>query len=396
MSIAYDIQESRQMKPRERVLKAIAHQNTDRIPRDLGSTSTSGIHKIAYRNLLEYLGHDSSEIEDIETHQQLAKVDEAILEKFKIDVRGVWERGMLALRPPECSGSKAGDLFKDTWGCVWRLPPGGLYYDVVESPLADAPADLKVLDDYPWPDPHDQTMNLDAIEEARRLHEGTDYAVFGQCFLSFFGLACFLRGFSQFLMDLVLNRNFAEALMDRILDNHEARNHHFLNAVGDHVDIVGYLGDDYATQQSTLISPALYREVMVPRQRRIIDFVRRYTDAPFFMHQDGAIFALMEDIIDVGADILNPVQYSADGMGDTRKLKEQFGDRLTFWGGGVDAQDILPHGSPDDVREEVKRRVGDLSPGGGYIFATVHNIQPDVPPENILAIYEALDEFENQ
>ena len=122
LSIASDIKESRLMKPRERVLKAISHQDTDRVPRDLGSTSTTGIHKTAYRNLLEYLGHDSSEIEDMETHQQLAKVDEAILKKFKIDVRGVWERGMLALRPPEYSGSKAGDTFTDIWGCVWRLP----------------------------------------------------------------------------------------------------------------------------------------------------------------------------------------------------------------------------------------------------------------------------------
>ena len=114
------------------------------------------------------------------------------------------------------------------------------------------------------------------------------------------------------------------------------------------------------------------------------------------MHQDGAILTLMDDIVDVGAEILNPVQYSADGMGDTKMLKERFGDRLTFWGGGVDAQDVLPRGTPEDVRREVFKRVGDLSPGGGYVFAAVHNIQPDVPPENVLATYEALDELERR
>ena len=237
------------MNSRERVLRALAHQETDRIPRDFGSTSATGIHKVAYRNLLRYLGHDSSHVVDMETHQQLARVDEEILNQFKIDVRGVWERGMLALRPPDKSGNQDGDSFRDPWGCLWHLPPGGLYYDVVESPLADKPVDVKVLEDYPWPDPHDQTMNVDAVEEARRLHEETEFAVFGQCFLSFFGMACFLRGFSQFLMDLVIHRDFAEALMDRILDNHEARNGHFLSAIGDYVDVIGYLGDDFAFQK---------------------------------------------------------------------------------------------------------------------------------------------------
>ncbi len=271
------------------------------------------------------------------------------------------------------------------------MPPGAFYFDLIRAPLAEA-AGLSTIDCYRWPDPHDPGRTRGLGERARRLHRETEYAVVVDLNCSFFLRCCELRGWENFYMDLVSDVEFAEALMDRYLDFRLAVAGRALQEVEDHVDVVMVSSDDLGGTVQTLISPALYRSLIKPRQQRTFDFFKARTDAKLYFHTDGAVYPLIPDFIELGVDALNPIQVSAAGMGDTRKLKAEFGDTLTFWG-AIDTHRVLPYGTPQAVREEVRGRIRDLGPGGGYVVCPVHNIQPEVPPENVVAMYDAAYEF---
>jgi uroporphyrinogen decarboxylase len=277
--------------------------------------------------------------------------------------------------------------YQDEWGVVRTMPPGALYYDLVRAPLAEA-ATLSAIERHRWPDPHDPGRYRDLRDKARHLHRETDYAVVVDLNCAFFLRCCELRGWENFYVDLVANVEFAETLMDRYLDIRLAIAERALQEVEDNVDIVMVTSDDLGMIDRPLVSPALYRSLIKPRQKRTFDFFRARTRAKLYCHTDGAVYPLIPDLIEIGVEVLNPIEVSAAGMGDTKKLKKEFGDKLTFWG-AIDTRRVLPYGTPEEVREEVRHRIRDLGPGGGYVVSPVHNVQPDVPPENVVAMYDA-------
>jgi uroporphyrinogen decarboxylase len=369
------------MNSRERVMAALRHELPDRVPVDLGSTAVSSIHQRANNALKSLLGVEADEpVHDVV--QGLVVPDERILQRFGVDLRRV------ALRPPSNvaaflpSGNE--DTYRDEWGI--RRQRTELYCEIVGHPLADAKVeDLRY---YPWPDPHDPARVAGLTEEAQRLYEETDYALVAD-FLGggLFEQALWMRGFERFMMDLVGDEPFATALLDTLLELYIEFYAVYLEAVGPYVQIVA-VGDDLGMQTVPLISPALYRRLIKPRHKELYDFIHSRTEAKIMHHTCGSVFPLVQDLIDVGVDILNPIQTSAQGM-DPAALKREFGERLVFHG-GIDVQQILPFATPDRVREEVKRIAAILGQGGGYIFAPSHNIQADVPPQNVLAMYEAI------
>jgi uroporphyrinogen decarboxylase len=281
--------------------------------------------------------------------------------------------------------------YQDEWGVVRTMPPDAYYYDLIRAPFAED-ATVSAIDRYRWPDPHDPGRYRGLGEKARHLHRETDYAVVVDLNCAFFLRCCELRGWENFYVDLVANVEFAEALMDRYLAFRLAMAERALQEVGENVDIVVVTSDDLGGTDQTLISPALYRSLIKPRQKQTFDFFRARTNAKLYYHTDGAIYPLIPDFIELGVDALNPIQVSAAGMGDTRKLKQEFGEKITFWG-AIDTHRVLPYGTPEEVRDEVRRRILDLGPNGGYVVCPVHNIQPEVPPENVVAMYEAAFEL---
>ncbi|HYL81128.1 MAG TPA: uroporphyrinogen decarboxylase family protein [Candidatus Acidoferrum sp.] len=371
------------MTPRERVMASLNHQEPDRVPIDLGQAVGDGITLTAYRNLLRHLGMNENAIQVKDRRGQTARVDEEVLGRFRVDFRG------LGLGPPENRTDRWLDdrTYEDEWGVVRTMPPGSYYYDLIRAPFAED-ASLSAIDRHRWPDPSDPGRFRDLREKARRLHEQTEYAIVVDLNCAFFLRCCELRGWENFYMDLVANVEFAEALMDRFLGIRLAIAERALQEVGANADIVMVTSDDLGGTDRTLISPALYRSLIKPRQKRTFDFFKARTGAKLYYHTDGAVYPLIPDLIEIGVEALNPVQVSAAGMGDTQKLKREFGDRLTFWG-AIDTHRVLPYGTPGQVREEVRRRILDLGPSGGYVVCPVHNIQPEVPPENVVAMYDA-------
>lgn len=370
------------MKPRERVLTALSHQEPDRIPIDLGQAAGDGITASAYGNLIQHLGLKKRSHRINNKMAQTVFVDEDILKRFRVDFRRV-DLGS----PDNWKDVLVGeDGYRDEWGVVRSRPKGGYYYDLTESPIKEA--SLSTLERHIWPNPDDPGRYRDLKERARTLHQETDYAIVLQVNCSFFLRCAELRGWENFYLDLVENPKFTCALMDRYLDIRLRIAEQALDKVADNIDIVMVSTDDLGMNDRTLISPKMYRELIKPRQKRTFEFFRKKTPAKRFYHCDGAIYPLIEDFIEIGVDALNPIQVSAAEMGDTKKLKEDFGNRISFWG-AIDTHYILPHGTKQEVYEEVHRRFLDLGPGGGYVVCSVHNIQPEVPPENVVAMFDA-------
>jgi uroporphyrinogen decarboxylase len=372
------------MTSRERLLTALAHKEPDRVPRDLGGTVT-GIMATVYRELLAHLGLEE-EVVINDLKQQLAAPSEAVLQRLGIDTRYIFPREPRSWTP-EIREEATGYEYTDVWGIEMRLPKEhGHYYDMVRHPLAE----LKVedLDRYDWPDMRDPGITDGLAEQARRLYEETEYALTTRVWGSMFERAWYLRGLERFFMDLVTDERFAHALLDKLLELNMAFFDGYLKAVGPYVQVV-LCGDDLGSQRGPLISPVLYRKYIKPRQRELFRFVRERTKAYLFLHTCGSVYEFIPDLIEVGVQILNPIQVSAAEM-DPKRLKDEFGQQLCFWG-AVDTQYTLPFGTPHQVRSEVHHRIRELGRGGGYVLCAVHNIQTGVPPENIVAMYEAAE-----
>jgi len=373
----------KEMTSRERVLNALNHEEPDRVPIDIGS-AVSSIHVEAYKRLRKYLCVKGDKIEIIDNMQQVVKVEEEVLKRFHVDTRHI------SLKPAQPWRKCSEGIYQDEWGIKYIKPVNSHYYDMIEHPLARAT--IKDLDDYPWPDPYDLRRVEGLEKEAKRLYEDTPYAIVLSGFSeSLFGLPSWLRGHAQFYMDLVSNEEFVNALLDKLLNYWKSLADISLQLVGKYVQVVK-LADDLGMQRGPIISPKLYRKFIKPRQRELYTFIKKRTKAKVFLHSCGSVYDFISDFIEIGVDILNPIQVSAKNM-NTKRLKEEFGDKLTFWGGGCDTQCILPQRTSTQVREEVKRRIKELASGGGFIFTPVHNIQYDVDPENICALYDAALEF---
>jgi len=393
---------------RERVLAALDHQEPDRMPIDFGAMRSTGIMAIAYNRLKAHLGISGGNTRLYDTGQQLAEVEESVRQRFGVDVIDLtctfpgapipnpeWRPwtlpdGAPCLAPanwlPEPDGEGGLLLRNDSGVVVATMPKGVLYFEGIHHPLAEAES-LADVDAYDWPlIDNDRLEYLNA--RARWLHDNTDYAIMAGFGGNILERGQGLRGWASFLMDLVGNRPFAEYLMDRMVENHLQNLERFFGAVGEYIQIV-QMGDDLGTQAGPQLRPDVYHETIHPRHKAVYSWIHeRYPKVKVFLHCCGSVYDLLPDLIDEGVDVLNPVQTSAAKM-DPRRLKAEFGDRISFWGGGCDTQSVLPNASPEEIRAHVRERVDIFKPGGGYVFNMVHNVQADVPPENVVAMFDA-------
>lgn len=356
------------------------------MPFDLGSTTFSGISPEAYKQLKAYLGIDTSG-EQVIKKSNVVLPDEQVLEHFNIDTRSIMPQAPDTWDPTGGEGTRYPDgVFEDEWGIIRKKPDSGDTYSLYRSPLAGE-ATLQRLDAFSWPDPSDPGRIHGLREKATRFRQKGDYAIVGHYSADIVLHSQYLRGFEEWYIDLIDNRAFLEALLDRVLDFFIELGRSFFTQVGDLLDVVT-LVDDVSGNDGPLISPEMYREIIKPRHQRLSDFVHSQTNAKLLFHCCGAVRPFMHDFLDLGIDALNPVQVSAAGMGDTVALKRDYGDKIAFWG-GIDTTRVLPFGTSQDVYREVQHRIADLAPGGGYVLNAVHNIRPEVPAENICAMYDA-------
>lgn len=367
------------MNSRERMMAALEHREPDRVPIAMGGEDAS-IHIQAYRRLKDYLGLYGAGDEATNIILQVIEPEERIRERFGCDTL------FLTPGPPsdwELKVDPQTDSLVDEFGVRWARPPGGYWYDAVEHPLKEGT--VEELKRYAFPNPRDPARVEGLAEKARRLYDETDKALVGAGPWGIYELSYCLRGIEELYMDMATNLSYVEALAERVLEWHTGYYEALLDAVGPYIQVVT-LSDDLGHNDGPLFSPRIFRQVYKPRLRRLIDFIKSKTEAKIYLHSCGSVYTYIPDFIEMGVDVLNPVQVSARDM-DTAKLKKEFGRDLAFWGGGCD-NNVLSFGTPKDVEEEVKRRVYDLAPGGGYVFCSIHNISAEVPPENIVAFYE--------
>lgn len=379
------------MNSRERLLAALDHREPDRVPLDLGSTQVTGIHVVAYRNLRAHLGLPPVEPLLCDVIQQLALPDDDVIEQLGVDVRGLFP---LNSHNWNVTDVDAGDAWEytDEWGITHRrIKPDGLYYSAVKHPLA---GDVSVQDvqAYAWPDTGDPRRIAGLAEQAIEYRAQGKAVMVKGVLAGIFEMAQRVRGMEACLMDMASNEALAGAVLDKMTELKLAFWEMALPRLAGAVDVISE-ADDYGTQASQLISPRMFRKLVKPRLKVLFQRIKQLApEARLFLHSCGNVRPLLPDFIELGVDILNPVHTRAAGM-EPVALKRDFGKDITFWGGGVDTQDVLPHGTPQQVRDDVWRNVEALAPGGGFVFNTVHNIQADVPPENIAAMLKALTEF---
>ena len=378
------------MTGRERVLRALAHQQPDRVPVDLGSTTVTGIAATAYARVRTFLNLEPKEIQIYDRGSQLAVVDEDVLEIFGVDVRGI-KAGTPDERPDV--EWLEGDGFTNEWGLLWRRSREADLYFVANAPLSGELSMQDILQ-YTWPDPEDKGRRRGLREQALKFRERGDYAILLPLQTGFVQMSQLLRGFSAWYMDIACQPKLVCALMDQIMEIEMAMAGYLLEQVGDLVDVVMHF-DDLAIQDRTIVSPKMYREYIEPRLNKFYQFLHARTNAKLIHHSDGAIAPLIDSLIEMGVDAINPLQTTAKGMEDIRWLKETFGGRIAFWG-GVDTQGILPKRSPQVVREHVQWLIDELNQDGGYVLNSCHNIQHDVPPENVVALFATAVERQTQ
>lgn len=374
---------------RQRVLAALAHEEPDRVPFVLGVGNATGIKMATYRGVKDLLGVESPDRYLYDWPELgTAEADDETLVRLGVDVRGVWDLEPASVldanrtRPPHSN-------YVNSWGSgASEIRPGEWFPNV--CPMASATT-ITEIEDYPWPDMDDPSRVAHVAGSAAALAADGRHAIMATPWLLFpLERAFAMQGMDTFLMNLALYPDFAEALLWRILESCQTLMGHFLGELGPNVDIIK-IGDDLGTQESLLMSPAMYRSILKPIHAEFIRFIKNRTDAQIFFHTDGDVFPLIDDLVEIGVDILNPIQTSAGKMSDLVELKRRWGEQLTFCG-AIDTQRVLPLGTPDEVADEVKRVVEILAPGGGFMVCSVHTVMDDVPPENVIAMAEAVKE----
>jgi uroporphyrinogen decarboxylase len=398
---------------RERVTAAINHRQPDRLPVDLGGSIVTGINAVAYANLKRFLSargwnFASDAVKVTNIILLLAEVEPEVIEAWGIDVlpidryyaapgvplSGRWNNHPLPDGSPALFPAGFEPLIEQdgTWklfeGEVMTniLSPGSGSFVPAHFPLADISAgNLRELESYPLPRISREELEY-LRKRARELYENTDKALFGWFNGSIFETGQYLSGFDTFFMRLAGEPEFSRRLLERLTEAVIADLKLYLEAVGEYIQVIGF-GDDLGFQNGPQIDPRLFRSLVKPLLREIYGTAHSLSPAKVFLHSCGSVYEFIEDFIEIGVDILNPVQTSAARM-DAGALKELFGGRIAFWGGGADAQNVLPRGTPQEVRRDVSRRIEVMEPGGGFVFAPIHNLQPDIPPQNIAAMYE--------
>ena len=401
------------MTSRERVLAALNHREPDRVPIDFSGHRSSGIAAVAYPKLREFLGLPPKPIRVYDIVQQLAVVDEDVLDRFGVDTielgRGFaldddsWSPWTLPDGTP-CLVPSWTPLERDDGRWIIRsktgkvlahMPEGVLYFEQTYFPFLDGD-DLQAisaaLEESMWtavagpPGPIDsQSLS----EGAKRLREKTDRAIIGLFGGNLFEIGQFLYRNDKFMMLLAAEPKHAHRFLDKLVEIHLVNLEQFLKAVGEYIDIILF-GDDLGMQTGPMMSPQMYREFFKPRHKLLWNRAKQLADVKVMLHCCGGVRELMPDLIEAGLDAINPVQISCSGM-DAGRLKAEFGADITFWGGGSDTRDILPNGTPQQVAENVKEQVRILSPGGGFVFQQVHNILANIPPANIVAMLDAVN-----
>jgi uroporphyrinogen decarboxylase len=372
------------------VLTSLNHREPDRVPFDLGSTVITGISVKAYRGLRTALGLEEREPIMVDMTQQIALVEEDVMARLGVDTAPVAPRSSATF---EIEVKDGGDhtYFHDEFGIGWKMPKaGGFYYDMYEHPLAGDDITIDDVGAYAWPDPLDPRRFSGVREAAQAVRDSGRAVVVGSMSAGILEMFAWTRGFIDYFSDLAANPDLAEAFLEQTLELQLAYWGRMMDEIGDLID-VAVTADDFSGQNGLLFSADTYRRLVKPRHARLFEQIHRRSNAKVFFHSCGSVRNAIPDLIEAGVDILNPVQVSATGM-DSAELKREYGRDLVFWGGGVDTQHVLGAGTPQQVRDEVRRRVTDLMPGGGFVFNTVHNIQANVPPENIIAMWETLQE----
>lgn len=410
------------MTSRERVLAAVEHREPDRVPVDLGATPSSGISAIAYGRLTRYLGIENSRTRVYDVVQELAQPEDAVLERFAVDAVDLgrsfntrdsdWydmalSDGSPAQYPAWFRPRREGNDLKAYHPDGTHLaskPQGATFFDQACFPYLDGYPDS--FDDLPsamgkvlWAamvhSPWDHAAEEGFWEELRRralqLREETDYALVVAAGCNLFEWGTFLRRMDNFLMDLYTDSRNVERLLDALMEIHLGTLEKVCAAVGDVADILRF-GDDLGMDSGPFMAPEVYRKLFKPRHARLCDYVHENSTMKTYLHSCGSIYQLIPDLIEAGYDVLNPVQTSAAEM-DPATLKREFGREICFWGGGADTRTALNSGTPEQVRRHVRERLEIFSPGGGFVFNTVHNIMPDVPPENVVAMFDEIAAF---
>jgi len=417
------------MTSRERVAVALNHQEPDRVPLDLGASPTSGMHVSSVYELRQAIGLDApgTPVKVVEPYQMLGEIAPDLIDVLEVDVLPLDDGGTMfgfdrrGWRPwtlfdgtpvlvPEAFNTKPaanGDIPMYPQGdrsvppCA-RMPQGGFYFDSVtrQEPIDDATLD--VADNLEEFEPVDDATLEHFRSEADRLYTGTGKAIVANFGGTGFGDIALvpgpmlkypkgIRDVAEWYMSTVTRRDYVCEIFERQCEIALANLELFRQAVGDKVAVAFMSGTDFGMQTGSFISPDAYRELYQPYNKRLNDWVHEHTSWKTLIHTCGSVVNLIDEFIDAGFDIMNPVQTSAAGM-DPVALKQQFGSRIVFWGGGVDTQHTLPFGAPDAVRAEVKERIDVFGPGGGFVFNPVHNVQAGTPVENLVALYAALRE----
>lgn len=378
-----------------RVRAALEHREPDRVPLDFGGAEVAGINVHTMRRLREHLGL-SPEVEVDSRVIQTGKMDDDLITRLGVDVK------IVPPNDPSEPGLEqdlglVGDYLQyiDEFGIGWQMPQtGGHYYDLYRHPFA-AVDTVEEVERYPWPDMLDPARTTGMKEHARAVARDEQKAVLlGRASSGMWEHVMWMTGYEKYYMDMVINPKLCQAKMEKILELKMQYWGRVLELVEEDYVVVS-CADDLGGQNGLLVSLDMYKELVWPYHRRLFQFLKSTPSKAkvyVFFHNDGAVYETLPLLIEAGVDIINPWQVNCAGMDDTAKFKREFGKDLTVWGGSCDTQRVLPFGTPQEVRDETKRRIDDLAPGGGYVFAPIHIIQNGVPVENIMAMWETLQE----
>jgi uroporphyrinogen decarboxylase len=372
------------MNSRERVLAALNHTLPDRVPIDFGSfPGATSMNVRAYQNLLEYFGI-KRDVRIAALIMFTAEIDEDILNRFHVDTKTVTpSRAVSDFGIPE-------EFVDQPWGVKWRRSTDYTYAPV-EGPFQKithpTPDDVK---NYKWPKPSEIADFAQWREKGKKLRQESDKALVARVVPGIFTLAQFMRGFEGWMMDLIMNRPFSDAFHARLCDLWIETVGGIIAALEDNIDIIMF-GDDFGLQNQPIMSPSMFRDRVKPLMKKMIGTIKPQTKAKIALHTCGSVFAYMDDFMDIGIDVLNPMQSNAKDM-DPIRIKEKTTGKMALWG-GIDTHEVLPQGTPQAVREEVKKKISIYGKGGGYMLSADHNILVDVPPRNLMAMFESAVEY---
>ena len=412
---------------RDRVLAALNFEEADRVPIDLGGTPSSGISAIAYEALKRHIGDTTGHTRIYDVVQFLAQPEMHIIEELGVDVLDIgrvfnvedsdWyditmPNGRTGQYPvwfkPKQHDDKSWNAYHEDGTLIAKMPEGANFFDQTYFPFLDGYPDSRsamdevldeAMDKVLWAklvhSPWDHAADENFWEELRKrtliLRENTDKALLVVAGSNLFEWGTFLRRMDNFLMDLYVDKENVSILVELLMERHMKTLEKVVESVGDIVDIIRF-GDDLGMDSGPFMGLEIYKELFESHRTRLCKYVHENSNMKTFLHSCGSVHQFIPSLIDSGIDILNPVQTNCRDM-EADRLKKEFGKDIVFWGGGVDPREILNTGTPEDVRNDVKQRLDIFAPGGGFVFNNIHNIMSEVPPENIVALHEAVREY---